>query len=95
MVVMFFGNVYSCWTVAFTMGRVPFVAREELAFCAQKRALLGGDSSFIPVANALTYFPVTFHIGPFEWSSEISKAYTFFVLSLAGVYVGVKLPEFD
>lgn len=95
LIVMFFGNAYSVWTTAFTMGRVPFVSREETAFAAQKRALLKPDPELVPVAHAMTLFPITFHVGPFEWSSEISKAYTLFILSLAGIFVGVQLPEFD
>jgi len=39
LIALFLANAYSLWTVIFSMGRVPFVSREECAFSAHKWAL--------------------------------------------------------
>jgi hypothetical protein len=94
LITLFLGSAYSLWTVIFSMGRVPFVSREECAFSAHKWALFK-EPAAMPLALTMSQFPITFHVGPFEWSSEVSKAFTIFLLSLAGIFVGIHIPEFD
>jgi hypothetical protein len=94
LITLFLGNAYSVWTVLFTMGRVPFVSREEFAFSVYKWAIFH-EPAAAQLATAMTQFPITFHVGPFEWSSEVSKGYTIFLLGLLGVFVGVQIPEFE
>ena len=75
------------------MGRVPFVSREECAFAAHKWALDLDDRLAFDTASTLSRFPIRFHVGIFELSEEVSKAITFLLLGLAGVFVGVRVPE--
>jgi hypothetical protein len=94
LVLSFFGNSTALWRTASSMGCVPFVSREEAANAAQKRVHLLPDPQMIPGSAMMSLYPITFHVGPIEWSSEVTKAYTLFLLTLAGVFLGVQIPEF-
>ena len=94
LIIQFLGNSYSLWTATYTMGRVAFTSREETAYKAMQRAL-EDPGGFTQVAQAMTLFPIVLHVGPFEWGTEVTKAYTIFLLSLAGIFVGIEMPEFE
>lgn len=91
---MFFGNSFSLWSMVFTMGRVMFLSREECGYSAMKWA---HTQKLLPdameTAVMMSHYPIRFHAGIFELNKEVVKAVTLTLVGLAGVFVGVHLPE--